>query len=125
MNAKPPTADDQKALWNGVGGRAWVEAQQRIDHLFRPIEDLLVGVVVGASARRVLDVGCGTGGTTLAVARRLGANGRCTGVDISGPMIDAARARAERDGTPASFVCADAETYAFEAATFDMIISRF
>ena len=75
--------------------------------------------------RRVLDVGCGTGSTTLAVARLLGAKGRCTGIDISEPMIAAARARAEREGTPASFIRADAQTHAFEPASFDMIISRF
>jgi ubiquinone/menaquinone biosynthesis C-methylase UbiE len=48
----------------------------------------------------VLDVGCGTGSTTLAVARLLGVKGRCVGIDISEPMITAAQARAEREGTP-------------------------
>ena len=56
----------------------------------------------------MLDVGCGTGGVSLAAARRLGPEGRCVGIDISEPMIAAARARAERDGTPASFIRADA-----------------
>ena len=40
-------------------------------------------------------------------------------------MIAAARARAERDGTPASFIRADAQTHGFEPGGFDMIISRF
>ena len=40
-------------------------------------------------------------------------------------MIAAARARAERERTPADFVCADAEVHAFEPASFDTIISRF
>ena len=63
----------------------------------------------------MLDVGCGTGSTTLAVARRLGRDGRCVGIDISEPMIAAARARAERaKASPASFICADAQTHAFE-----------
>ena len=73
----------------------------------------------------MLDVGCGTGSTTLAVARLLGAKGRCIGIDISDPMIAAARARAERERTPASFIRANAQTHAFEPASFDMIISRF
>ena len=73
----------------------------------------------------MLDVGCGTGGTTLAVARLLGTKGRSLGIDISDPMIAAATARAERESVPADFICADAQTYAFEAASFDMIISRF
>jgi len=73
----------------------------------------------------VLDVGCGTGSTTLAVARLLGANGRCIGIDISDPMIAVARARAERESAPASFIRANAQNHVFEPASFDMIFSRF
>ena len=119
------TNDEQTALWNGRGGRAWVDLQEVLDQLFKPFEDLLVEEVRAASAHRVLDVGCGTGSTTLAAARRLGAKGHCTGVDISEPLIAVARARAEREGEPASFILADAQTHAFEPASFDMIISRF
>jgi SAM-dependent methyltransferase len=74
----------------------------------------------------VLDVGCGTGATTLAVARLLAsAKGDCVGIDISEPMIAAARERARREGFPATFICADAQRHAFAPASFDMIISRF
>jgi SAM-dependent methyltransferase len=93
--------------------------------LFAPFEDLLVAAVTAASARTVLDVGCGTGGTTLAVARRLGGNGRCVGIDISGPMLELACVRADAEHLPAQFVHADAERYAFEPAVFDALISRF
>jgi SAM-dependent methyltransferase len=119
------TDDEQEKLWNGVAGRGWVEAQELLDQLFKPFEDLLVEAVSARSVSRVLDVGCGTGSTTLAVARRLGAKGCCIGIDISDPMTAAARARAEREGTPASFIRANAQTHAFEPASFDMIISRF
>jgi SAM-dependent methyltransferase len=125
MNATHATHDEQKALWNGVVGNAWVEAQTFLDPLFEPFEERLVDEVVAASARRVLDVGCGTGSTTVAIARRLGPEGVCVGVDLSQPMIAAAKARAQRDGVTASFVCADAAAHAFEAASFDMIVSRF
>ena len=40
-------------------------------------------------------------------------------------MIAAARARAEREGSPADFICADAQSHAFEPASFDTIVSRF
>jgi SAM-dependent methyltransferase len=125
MDVARETDDEQEKLWNGVAGRGWVEAQELLDRLFKPFERLLVEAVSARSASRVLDVGCGTGSTTLAVARLLGANGRCTGIDISDPMLAAARARAEREGAPASFIRANAQTHAFEPASFDMIISRF
>ncbi|MEJ1172438.1 class I SAM-dependent methyltransferase [Variovorax sp. CCNWLW235] len=126
MNIKQHTEDnEQAALWNGRAGRAWVDAQESLDRLFTPFENLLVDEVRAAQARRVLDVGCGTGATTLAIARVLGAGGHCTGADISEPMIAAARARANREGAPASFVCGDAQRHPFEPASFDLVVSRF
>jgi len=125
MDVAGQTDDEQTALWNGLAGRAWVEAQELLDQALKPFEDLLVEAVSTGSGGRVLDVGCGTGSTTLAVARLLGAKGRCIGIDISDPMIAAARARAEQETTPASFICANAQIHAFEPASFDMIISRF
>ncbi|MDR3414652.1 MAG: methyltransferase domain-containing protein [Nevskia sp.] len=117
--------DDQAALWNGVAGTAWVEAQELLDGMFKPFEKLLAEALPAGTGGRVLDIGCGTGGITLAAARRLGPGGRCTGVDISEPMIAAARVRAERESLPADFICDDAGTHIFEAAGFDAIISRF
>lgn len=121
------TDDDQTALWNGPAGRAWVDAQGALDQMLKPLEDFLVEGLCAADSvpGQVLDVGCGTGGTTVAIARRLGPGGRATGIDISAPMIAAAHARAERQGTPASFVRADAQSHVFEPASFDRIISRF
>lgn len=125
MDATKQINDEQNALWNGRAGHAWVDAQELLDQVLQPFEDSLVEVVRAALPRRVLDVGCGTGSTTLAVARLLGAGGDCTGVDISEPMTAAARQRAEREGSPARFLRADVQTHAFEPAGYDMIISRF
>jgi ubiquinone/menaquinone biosynthesis C-methylase UbiE len=119
------TDEEQAKLWNGTAGRAWVDAQEVIDQLFKPFADLLVAAVSASAGERVLDVGCGTGSTTRAVAQRLGPKGHCLGIDISEPMITAAHARAEQERAPATFICADAETHAFEPASFDVIISRF
>ena len=126
MDGKHPADDPQATPWNGLSGRAWVEAQEVLDRIFKPFEDLLVeAVLAGGAGGRVLDVGCGTGGTTLAVARGLGAEGRLTGIDISEQMLAAARARAERESLPARFIRADAQSHAFEPASCDMILSRF
>ncbi|EHP38115.1 hypothetical protein OR16_39194 [Cupriavidus basilensis OR16] len=125
MDTTQQTGSEQSALWRGPSGRAWVEAQVPLDQMFKPFEDLLVEAVCVGAARHVLDVGCGTGSTTLAVARRLGAKGHCVGADISDPMIAAARARAGREAIKASFIRTDVQNHAFEPASFDMIISRF
>ena len=131
MDVAHETDGEQRARWNGPAGRAWVDTQESLDRLFKRFEELLVDAVSAERRSKtsdvldVLDVGCGTGGTTLAVARRLGAKGRCVGVDISNPMITAAQARAEHEGTTVRFICADAQVHAFEPARFDTIISRF
>ena len=117
--------DEQAKLWNGSAGCAWVEAQTLLDRILQPFEDLLVAAVCATGARRVLDVGCGTGSTTRGIARLLDANRACVGVDISEQMIATARMLAEQEGVPAKFICADAQTHAFERASFDMIVSRF
>jgi len=118
-------SDEQSKLWNGSAGCAWVEAQAMLDRTLQPFEDLLVQAVSASGARRVLDVGCGTGSTTRAIARVLGATGRSAGIDISEQMIDAARMLTELDRTSAEFICADAQTHAFAPASFDLIMSRF
>jgi SAM-dependent methyltransferase len=125
MADTPPKPSDPATLWGGSGARGWIASQDVIDRMFQPIEDLLVDAIASPATRDVLDVGCGTGSTTVAIARRLGASGRCVGIDISEPMISAARERAERAGAAASFVAADAQTYPLEQAGFDAIMSRF
>ncbi|MGW4352653.1 class I SAM-dependent methyltransferase [Nocardia sp. NPDC004582] len=117
-----PLDKDQSDRW-ATSGNAWVEFQDLIGQVLRPLEDVLVETARADGARRVLDVGCGTGGTTLAVARATGA--RCTGVDIAEPMLEAARANAERAGLPVDFVCADAQSHTFDPAVYDLVLSRF
>lgn len=117
--------EDQAQRWNGSAGCAWVEAQRMLDRTLQPFEDLLVAEVSASGAQQVLDVGCGTGSTTRAVARLVGAEGRSVGIDISEQMIGAARVVAEQERAPATFVCADAQQHAFESQGFDMIMSRF
>jgi SAM-dependent methyltransferase len=117
--------EEMAAAWNGVSGRAWVDEQQLLDRTYESIERLLVDEVAATGARTVLDIGCGAGATTLAVARSLGSRGLATGIDISEPLIAVARARAQREASSAQFIRADAQTHGFEAASFDLVISRF
>jgi SAM-dependent methyltransferase len=104
--------------WNGAAGLGWVAAEAASDRMFAAFNDLLASDIAG----RVLDVGCGTGSTTLALTKR---GAYCTGIDPSAPMLAAARARMAREGAAAEFLQADAQTYAFAPQQFDAVISRF
>jgi SAM-dependent methyltransferase len=116
---------EQSALWNGTAGEAWVREQVLLDASFVGFERLLVEEAAQLRARHVLDVGCGAGATTLAIARQLPSGGSATGIDISAPLIELARARADRERVPARFVLADAQTHEFAPAACDLVVSRF
>lgn len=124
MTVAREAPEDQTAIWNSEKGCAWVEAQALLDDLFQPLEDQLLLEAAIESGSRVLDVGCGTGSTTRAASRLAGGAGHCTGIDISEPMITAARASADEAGLQADFIQADAQRHAFDANSFDRIISR-
>lgn len=114
---------EQSAKWNDRTGRSWAELSDMLDQLLAPFVPLLLEEAGPMAGRRILDVGCGAGALTLAAADR---GGLCLGIDISAPLIEAARARADRqDAARAEFVRADAQTHRFDAHAFDVVVSRF
>ncbi len=125
MAVERPRGDEQAALWNGHSGNAWVALREVLDRMLAPFGQLLLDSVSVQPADRVLDVGCGTGATTVDVAGRLGQQGRSCGIDISTAMLAAAGVRAEQAGRPAQFILGDAQSYPFEPAQFDVVLSRF
>lgn len=126
MSQAPPANRAQAVNWNEASGLVWVEMQGVLDHMLAPVADALVEAAFPGEGARVLDIGCGAGATTLAMARRLGPEGLCLGADISAPLVAAAKARATAEGlTAAAFIEADAQTFAFDAGAFDAAISRF
>jgi ubiquinone/menaquinone biosynthesis C-methylase UbiE len=112
----------QASRWNGIAGRGWVEVQDLTDSLYKPMEDLLLAGITTTGP--MLDVGCGTGSTSLAIKPQSGEL-LYTGIDISEPMIRAARNRPAPSGVSTRFICGDAQTYEFEPSSFSTIISRF
>lgn len=71
---------------------------------------------------RVLDVGGGTGGASLAAARRF-ADVTCT--DFVPDLLEQAKQRAAAEGLPMRTQVADAQDLPFEDASFDVVISTF
>lgn len=114
---------EQIEYWNGPGAQRWVTQQARLDRALEPLDAIAIERAAPARGERVLDIGCGCGASTLALAERVAAQGSVLGLDLSGPMLGRARERAA--GMPqVAFTHADAARHPF-SGDFDLLYSRF
>jgi SAM-dependent methyltransferase len=125
---EPPTDHDhnadQIAFWNGPTGQRWTDRQQVQDTMLAPVADILIDRAKARAGERIVDVGCGCGATTIALAQKVGPAGHVFGIDVSAPMLGRARQIAPK-GLPVDFELADATVYPFEPASADLLVSRF
>jgi SAM-dependent methyltransferase len=116
----------QHEYWNTVGGPRWIGLGGLVERRNLTFNDLLLERSAVALDESVLEIGCGTGATTIPLAEAVGPRGRVVGVDISEPMLARARQRlAESRLGNISLVQADAQVHRLEAGRFDLIVSRF
>jgi SAM-dependent methyltransferase len=112
--------------WNEEGGRNWLANERRFDVMLEPFEAALERVAAAAPGERVLDVGCGFGTTTLALARAVAPHGTVTALDLSEPMVARALERAGAAGVDNVVgLLADAQTGVLPSERFDLAVSRF
>ncbi len=111
--------------WGGERGEVWVQNQTRQDAMLAGFTPRLLAAAAVGPGDQVLDIGCGCGETSLQVAR-VTSPGRVLGMDLSAPMLDRARQRAQVEGVSnVTFEQADAQIHPFAGATFDVATSRF
>ncbi len=110
--------EDQIEYWNDSAGEQWVAEQVVMDAMLVDVTRVLMENAAPKSGERVLDIGCGTGETSV-IAADGGAH--VTGVDVSEPMLALAK---ERLGDRGETALADASEYRDENG-FDLIMSRF
>jgi SAM-dependent methyltransferase len=113
---------EQIEYWNSAAADIWVAQQERLDRQLDPLGRAALRALAPRPGEQILDVGCGSGQTTLQLADAVGPGGRVVGVDISSQLLAAARRRNER--AQVAFERADAQTHAFDQP-FDAIYSRF
>ena len=122
MKSTAELAAEQAAFWNGPGGQGWLASYTRIERSIADVGKTALAAAAAKSGERVIDVGCGTGGTTQALAEAVGSTGHALGVDISEPLVGAARSKRVPNAT---FVVGDAAAHPFDSASYDLVFSRF
>ncbi len=114
---------EQIELWNGPRGEFWVTEQELRDRELAFFGDATLAAAAAVAGDRVVDVGCGCGATTLALAAAVGPRGSVLGVDVSRPML--ARAAERSVGlSQVRLEAADAATFPFDGSA-NAVVSRF
>ncbi|MGA9832584.1 MAG: class I SAM-dependent methyltransferase [Trebonia sp.] len=115
----------QAEAWNGYEGAHWAANDDRYDIVNSGFNEPLLDAAGIGETSRVLDVGCGNGKLTRLAASRA-PHGQATGLDLSGPMLARARARAAEEGIGnVTFEQGDAQVYPLPPGGFDVAVSRF
>ncbi|HEV2370337.1 MAG TPA: class I SAM-dependent methyltransferase [Acidimicrobiales bacterium] len=118
--------EQQSTYWRGRSGSVWVERQEALDRELDDLGQLALDRLAARPGERILDVGCGCGSTSMALARAVGPDGAVVGVDFSTPQVEAARERAAGAGLDQlTFVDADAQAEPIPGGPFDAAYSRF
>lgn len=127
MTTTPPTtAGAGTEDWAGELGARWLANLEGFEGTIAPVGDALLAHAQFLPGERVLDIGCGGGATSLAIARAVGPHGCVLGIDISPDLVAAATHRAAAQGlTHAQFLCADAAETPVPDAPYDRLCSRF
>jgi SAM-dependent methyltransferase len=119
-------AKAQRTFWNSEATRRWVTEQTRIDRLMAEVTEAALAAAAPQPGESVLDVGCGTGTTTLRLAEAVGRTGQVLGVDISEQQLGLARQRVADAGVKnVQLVLDDAATHRFEVEPIDLGFTRY
>lgn len=119
-----PSNAEQLEAWDGDEGAYWAGHAERFEQALARYDRAFFAAAAIDSGAHVLDIGCGTGGTTRE-AGRCATSGSALGVDLSAAMLDVARRAGAREGlVNVRFEQADAQVYPFDEDAFDVAVSR-
>jgi SAM-dependent methyltransferase len=116
MKQHAPSASGQ-AVWEN----AWRSHQASIGEPHQELLDALTRVVGNPAGKRILEVGAGSGGDSVAFAAR---GGRCVSLDFSTEALKIARERMPASGQDVDLVRADGAKLPFQDGAFDVVFSQ-
>ncbi|MGK7344184.1 MAG: class I SAM-dependent methyltransferase [Candidatus Nitrospinota bacterium M3_3B_026] len=117
--------EEQRASWDAAAD-GWKKWDWWLDSNMAAIDHHLLERAKVSEGGNVLDLGSGTGNPAILAARRVGANGKVTGLDLSERMLSVAREKLEAAGiVNASFHSCDVCSIPHGDDEFDAATSRF
>ena len=115
----------QKQFWSGAGGDVWVDKQREMDIMLNPLGERAIQELNLTGEKKILDIGCGCGATTLEIAKAV-TQGEVIGVDISEPMLErATQTASDMALTNISYQVKDVQVDEMPNNYFDIAFSRF
>jgi ubiquinone/menaquinone biosynthesis C-methylase UbiE len=115
----------QKQFWSGAGGDVWVDKQREMDIMLNPLGERAIQGLDLSGERKILDIGCGCGATTLEIAKAV-TQGEVIGVDISEPLLErATKTASDMMLNNTSFQVKDVQVDEMPRSYFDIAFSRF
>ena len=116
----------QSDFWNTQPGELWARFQPDLDAMHDGVLDHLIAVCDPQPGERVLDIGCGAGASTFALAGAVTGSGHVDGLDISVPLVARAdERRLAKRMTNVRFLVGDAQDYSLPPESYDLVTSRF
>src|SRR5580704_13057464 len=116
---------DSRSSWDAAAA-GWEKWWPLFERAAQSVSDRLVELARVKAGDRVLDIATGTGEPAITAARKVGANGRVTGVDHSAGMLDVARRRAVSLGlSNVEYREGDAASLKEPAGSFDAVLCRW
>ncbi len=114
--------EEQAGFWSERAA-SWLASEERVEPIISPPGARAIERLGPQPGERVLDVGCGSGRTTVALAALVQPGGHALGLDIAPEMIAFAQAHAPSGDTSVDFRVGDAQVCSLEPV--DAIFSRF
>ena len=104
----------------------WVKDQAVFERRLQSLGNLAMREINLIKGMDVVDIGCGSGSTTIEIATLVGDKGSVTGIDISEPLLQVANKRAtESRLTCVKFLNQDVQTKPLVRNYYDAAFSRF
>ncbi|MGA2312932.1 MAG: class I SAM-dependent methyltransferase [Xanthobacteraceae bacterium] len=116
----------QSEYWNAAAGETWAKLQELLDRQIEPLGLAAIDVLQPGEGEHIIDIGCGCGQSSLALAACVAPTGSVLGIDLSKPMLEVARHRPRPAANlRVDFRQLDAQTGDIGRGIFDAAFSRF